>query len=229
MNAKQGSNNGHSATATSLIESQISVEDETQPSAPDSIIHNSSNPFDLKSLRVNADFAGSIGVTRQLLKVPVRKPNKQEFFRVRQGEDWQVMTYAIELKEEQEVYLIAPHLWEAVSTESTLRMIVTAINRQGTLFLWPLKMPPSEEGGRRRKDEWARTALQAAQIATETWIRLIPDLNAGGYQIDYAQGQLSNPKWPQKYSFQDLINIAFKDCMINDVNHPVLRQLRGEE
>jgi hypothetical protein len=229
MSVNQVANNGHSATATLLSASHISVEDETRPSLPDSALHNSCNPFDLKSLRVNTDFAGSIGVTRQLLKVPVRKPNKQEFFRVRQGEEWQLVTYAIEIKEEQEVYLIAPDLWEVVSAESTLRMIVTAMNRQGTLFLWPLKMPPSEEGGRRRRDEWARTALQAANIAQETWVRLIPDLNAGGYQIEYAQSQLSNPIWPQKYTFQDLINIAFKDAMINDIHHPVLRQLRGEE
>ena len=38
---------------------------------------------------------------------------------------------------------------------------------------------------------------------------------------------LPEPEWPE-LSLRELLRIAFKDKMIDDLGHPVLRKLRGE-
>jgi hypothetical protein len=48
----------------------------------------------------------------------------------------------------------------------------------------------------------------------------------GAYSVFYADN-LPDPDWPA-LSFRDLLRIAFKDQFIQTLDHPVLRQLRGE-
>ena len=40
----------------------------------------SPDPFDLKALQLTQDFIGTVGVKKQLLTIPVRKPNPQDSF-----------------------------------------------------------------------------------------------------------------------------------------------------
>ena len=51
---------------------------------------NAPDPFDPESLRLSQDFASSIGVKRAVTVVPCRKPHRQEFVRVRPGEEWRL-------------------------------------------------------------------------------------------------------------------------------------------
>jgi hypothetical protein len=44
------------------------------------------DPFDLASIRLDPNAAEAAGVEKLLLTVPVRKPHKQDYFRVHPGE-----------------------------------------------------------------------------------------------------------------------------------------------
>jgi hypothetical protein len=67
------------------------------------------NPFDPKSLRLDQNFAETVGVKKILNTVPVRKANKQDFVRVHRDEAYRLVPAAIiELKEDREVYLVTP-------------------------------------------------------------------------------------------------------------------------
>src|SRR5262249_25421245 len=124
------------------------------------------DPFDPAALRLSHDFAASLGVKKALLTVPVRKPDKSWFIRVHPDESYRLQTATIELNQDGsgKVYLVAPALWPKLATEATFspRLFVTAINRQGAVFLWPLRLPKSDG----KIDEWSRTALVAANLAT---------------------------------------------------------------
>jgi hypothetical protein len=96
------------------------------------------------------------------------------------------------------------------------------INRQGVLSLWPLKLPDPEG----RRDGWARSALEAAQHAMRRWVRMRANLSLGAYEIFEAQDKIPDPEWPDM-PFQEILQIAFRDQFIDDVNHPVLKRLRG--
>jgi hypothetical protein len=187
------------------------------------------DPFDPASLRLSPDLSASLGVRKALLSVPVRKPDKSWFVRVHPNAHpvtgYRLQTAVIELKEDRETYLVDRALWPDLGGEATFspRALFTAINRQGVLFLWPIRLP----GPDGKIDEWSRTALEAADLATKGWVRVMANMGLGGYEVWQANGQLPELAWPD-VPFRDLLRIAFKDRFINDLNHPVLRRLRGE-
>jgi hypothetical protein len=183
------------------------------------------DPFDPASLRLSQDFAATMGVKKALLTVPVRKPDKSWFVRVHPDEAYCLQTNVIELKEDRETYLVAPALWPDLATEATFspRALFTAINRQGMLFVWPVRLP----GPDGRIDEWTRTALEAAGLAAKSWVRVAANVSLGAYEVSVATGALPEPEWPD-LPFRELLRIAFKDRFIESLDHPVPRRLRGE-
>ena len=44
----------------------------------------------------------------------------------------------------------------------------------------------------------------------------------------HPNGALSDPVWPDR-SFEDIVTVAYKGRVITDIDHKVLRELRGEE
>ena len=97
------------------------------------------------------------------------------------------------------------------------------MNRQGVLALWPVRMP-GEDG---RLDEWNSSALQAAEMARERWIRLVANMSLGANEVYEATGDLPDPDWPE-LSFAEILKVAFKEYYITAFDHPVIRRLRGE-
>jgi hypothetical protein len=183
------------------------------------------SPFDPSSLRLSQDFAADLGVKKALITVPVRKPDKAWFFRVHPDEDHRLQTYVIELKEERETYLVAKPLWSELAGESTFspRVIYTAMNRQGVVFLYPIRLP----GPDGKIDDWNRSALEAAQRAMTKYVRVSANMALGAYDLFEATAALPEPQWPEQ-SFQELLQVGFKDRLIEKLDHPVIRKLRGE-
>ena len=91
------------------------------------------------------------------MTVPIRKPGAQEFVRVHPGPEYRENFPLLELKDEREVYLVTAELAPELAGEVFGATLFTAINRQGTLFFWPVRLP-SADG----KDlEWWRSAREA--------------------------------------------------------------------
>ena len=183
------------------------------------------DPFDPASLRLTGDMTAALGVKKALLTLPVRKPDKAWFVRVHLNSDYHLNTAVIELKEDRETYLVAPALWPELAAESTFgpRALFTAVNRQGVVFLWPIRMA----GADGKVDEWSRSALEAANMAQRGWVRVTSNMSLGAYEVFTATGDLPDPEFPEM-PFSDLLKVAFKDRFIDTTNHPVLRKLRGE-
>ena len=161
---------------------------------------------------------------RAVVTVPVRKPSPQDFFRVHPGEEWRLDTALIHIKADREVYLVDPSMWPLYPNECKPYTIYTTIDRRNVITLWPVRLP--DDNG--RLDDWNRSAHEAAQLATEEWVRLSADMALGAYRIDVAVGEFPEPVWPSEVNFSDLLKIAFKGKLIEDLDHPVLRRLRGE-
>lgn len=178
--------------------------------------------FNLKRLRLSQNIAEGTAVKKLIRTVPVRKPSPQDFVRARQGETWRLQTYVLITKEDKEVYIVEPSLWQELSLEITPMMLLTAINRQGVLFLWPIRLPRADG----RLDNWNKSALDAAEMAQKAWVRLGSNLSLGAYELYAAQGELPEPEWPE-LSFEEIIRIAFKDNSIKDLDHPIVRRLWG--
>jgi len=179
--------------------------------------------FDLENLRLSQNFRELVGVKKLLITVPVRKPGKQDFFRVRPGEDWRLETMVLEIKEDRETYLVAPELWPELPGELVPKVLLITINRQGVIAIWPVRLP-GEDG---RQDNWSRSALEAADLGRRNWIRLVANMSLGGYEIYQAtRDDLPEPIWPD-LSFQEILKIAFQDRFIQTLDHSAIRRLKG--
>ncbi len=193
-----------------------SVQSENRPT-------ETTNPFDPASLRMDQSFADTVGVKKVLTTVPVRKPNRQEFVRVRaEPTFWLTPAAIIEVKEDREVYLVRPDIVPAVPGEFATVTLFTAISRQGTLFLWPVKLP-NPDG---RHNEWHRSAAEGAERAMGKWVRVTASISLGAYEIFEASGELPEPVWPG-FSFHEILKIAFRERLVDRPDHPLVQRLQG--
>lgn len=177
---------------------------------------------DLESLRISPDAAVTAGMREALRHVPVRKPNRTEFVRVNPDESMSLATGVFVDREEREVFFVVPELRAELAGELKPILLATAVSRQGVVFLWPVPLP--DEGGRR--NAWAETAREGYEMCKTAWVRLVPDMSLGAYRIYEAEGQLSGPVWPEK-TLSELLQLGFKDRIIDNVDHPVIKRLRG--
>jgi hypothetical protein len=58
------------------------------------------------------------------------------------------------------------------------------------------------------------------------WVRVKANMSLGANDIYKAEGIISEPEWPT-LGFWDLIKIAFRDHLIDRIDHPVIKRLRG--
>jgi hypothetical protein len=214
----------------SVPQSDRSDNDSPDPAVPPNPDHaappSPPDPFDPAALRLSQDFTANLGVKKALITVPVDKPGKAWFSRVHPDPAYHLETYLIELKEERgESYLVSRDLWPELAGESTLvpRVLYTAVNRQGVLFLWKVGLP----GPDGKENPWHKSLHEAARMAKEGWVRVTANMGLGGYDVFQATGDLPEPQWPE-LPFQQILRVAFKDRYIDALDHPVLRRLRGE-
>lgn len=179
--------------------------------------------FDLSRLRLSQNFVDEIGVKKALVTVPVRKPNRQDFVRVHPDPAFRIDTAVIEVADERETYLVSPDLWPHLSTEVVPKILFTAINRQGVVFLWPVRVPGSDG----KSNSWNESALSGANMAMSRWIRLASNRSLGAYEIFEAGVDFADPEWPN-VDFQKIIEIAFKSHYIESFDHPVIKRLLGQ-
>jgi hypothetical protein len=180
------------------------------------------DPLNPEDFRISQDFADGLGVEQVILRVPVRKPRKQDFIRIH-PEAGLSSTALLEVEEDNEFYLLAPTLFNALPEEAHLYRLALAITRQQAVFIWPLKLPGPDGRG----NSWHESALEIAELAKTRWVRVRGNRSLGSYVAHVATGELDEPRWPTK-SFSELFGLAFgSGRLISDPDHPVVQRLLG--
>jgi hypothetical protein len=128
----------------------------------------------------------------------------------------------IALDDGRETYLIDRSLAAELEGEFKLYNLYTVMTWDRVLLLWPAKLPDAD----RSPMEWHTSALEAAESAMTAWTRMVSDQKLGAYRVSQASGLASEPNWPN-HSFKDLLQIAFRDRYIRDLNHVVVKRLKG--
>jgi hypothetical protein len=181
------------------------------------------DPFDPAALRLRGDTVDSIGAEQPLLRVPVQKPPRHAFFRANPDSALILPAHIIDMKEEREVYLVTPEMALALPGETKPIELRVCITRQGMVFLWPVPMP-SDDG---RRIPWYDTARKIVKEAETVWCRMIPNMQAGHYDV-LTSKHIPDPVWPP-HSLKNLLRIAFgDDRLVDREDHPIVRQLLGQ-
>jgi hypothetical protein len=101
--------------------------------------------------------------------------------------------------------------------------LFTAINKQGVIFLWPVRLPDPDG----KSMEWWRSMREAAELAMTQWVRVKANVSLGAYEMFVAEGHMGEPAWPE-ITYQELIRLAFRDRLITSLDHSVIKRLRGQ-
>jgi hypothetical protein len=181
------------------------------------------DPFDPARLRLDQEFTETANVKKLLRRVPVRRPHPHDFIRVHPHEDYRMGAALIDFQDDRDaVYLICPPVAREMPGEFMRVTLYTTISRQGVVTLWPVRMPLPDG----RVNEWHRSAAEAAELAMSRWIRVKANLALGAYEMFEAAGTIPDPEWPEQ-SLHGLLKIAFADRLVDSLDHPVIRRLRG--
>lgn len=178
--------------------------------------------FQLSDLALPSEFEATAGGTKLLTTVPARNPRRHEFVRTHPEYGARVGVFRSRL-ERDETFIVHPRVCAGLGEDVTPAALRLATTRQGVVFVWVLRLPRSDG----RFDEWGRSALEAATLAKDRWVRVSANMSLGAYEIYTASGDIPEPEWPTQ-SFDDLVQLAFRDHFIDSLLHPALRQLRGE-
>lgn len=154
-------------------------------------------------------------------------PQKHWFIRVHPDKQYHLRTAVIDMRTDciRQIYLVKRDLWPVLMAEKILApcVLTTAINRQGAVFLWPIRPLDFDY----RFGQWGQSAIRAAAAAAQQWVRVTPNMEQRCYDFHVAQKQLDEPKWPNM-SFGDILRESFKHRFIECLDDPILRKLRGE-
>jgi hypothetical protein len=177
---------------------------------------------DPSRLRLDQDFITGAGVTK-VLQIGRRKPQKQEYVRTHPILRFEGAAI-LQLKDDNEYYFVAPHVAHELLDECFLATLVLTITKQGNCFMWPLRLPDPITG---RLDSWNRSALVAEQQARTRWTRMISNKDLQLYDRMLGSKKLAAPMFPQ-LTIGECLRIAFAEYLIDSLDHPVVRRLRGE-
>ncbi len=177
-------------------------------------------PDVLAQLRISQDFASKLGAKRLVTTIPIRNPKRNEFVRVHPTME-PMLVYT--LVDEQETFVGTADIAGSFPGDMVPKLLVPTITRQRTLFLWALRVP-GEDG---RINNWHASARDAAARAVHAWVRVQANMALGAYEVYEAVGEIPDPEWPE-LAMDEIVRIAVRGRVIDSLDHPVLRKLRGE-
>jgi hypothetical protein len=183
------------------------------------------DPTDLLSLAIDpATYLQSGAVTR-VRQILAGRPGPQTFFRVHPSPDYRRAYKMVEIKEERENYIVMPAFESEIPEEIVVKMIYTTIDRNGTIRLWPARLPHEDD---RKSMRWFTSAHEAAETAMKRWVRLKANMHDGAYECILAESEILEPAWGELTPFSDLLTRAFGNRVIDRIDHPAIKHLRGK-
>ena len=177
--------------------------------------------FDPRALALNQNFAAMVGVKKELSRVAIQRPPNQAFFLPNPNPDYRIQVAALVLNEDHETYVVDHALLDELQGEWVPKLLVACQTRQGGMYLWPIKLP----GPDGRIDTWNESALQIVNDYGGQWVRVTANKELGAYDVARPISPFPMPEWPE--SADALLRKAFRGRIIDRLDHPIIKQLRG--
>ena len=181
---------------------------------------NSSDRVTLSELMVDPNKLGTTS-TKMTLTASAGKPNRGTYFRVNPDPHFSMISSGLKA-DDGSLYLVTDIVRDALRDEVTYYQLHTTMTRAGGLGIWHISMP----GTAGRMTDWTRSALEAANMAMKDWIRIRANMSIGAYEVHRLLVTIPEPEWPD-LTYEEILNLAFKDRIITSIDHPLVRQLRG--
>lgn len=196
----------------------------SQPAPPHLLGAKTEDAFNLDSMRRKPGSTKSVTTIRMQTNIPVDKPGKQEFFYIHP--EWMLDTYTLKYEADGFTYLVQPDVANALPPGMVKPVTLYFwIDRSGTYGLWPAGLPLDDGTD---YPAW-QSVHRVCQIAKTQWVAISWNKGANGYDVKILKEGVAPdaPVWPDLALWQ-IVQQAFQGRVISDLNHVVLRRLRGE-
>ena len=145
--------------------------------------------------------------------------------RVRPGHEWREDVYLLCPTWSRHEYIVfGEPLRQALRRRKQGRDVTlfTAIDRDGSLFLWPI----GKNIQHGNNGDWNASARQAALLGESVWVQLFSNHTLKCYEREISRN-IPDPVWPD-LSFEAMLDTAFADLAIDSEHHDIIRRLWGE-
>ena len=213
------SQESHDSSGEQEMFEEQNIDQEFEQPEPSPAVETPNDEFDLESIRMPQDYGKQISVKKLLTTVPVRKPNKTQFFRTHPK--YRLDVHLLKYGETDELYVVKPGVLTAVFELAKPYRLVLTVDRMGTAFIWPLAIPDEE-----RPLDWHKSAMEADFEAQKGWVRMASNQALGAYEISKALGELPEPEWPSE-SWNKLVEVGFRQKIIDTSEHIIIQKLQG--
>lgn len=176
----------------------------------------------LEEFAYRENFSAGAKLQGELTFVPVMRPNPQSWIYIPSNQEMRATVAVLELKQRKETYLVRPQVAASLDGECSNRLLVPYQDRDGGLFLWAVRLTDSRGG----LDSWTTSALRVVHEYCDKWIKVKAKMNASCYEVILAPIEIPPPEWPPE-GLRFLVNRAFKNRVINTINDPTIKRLKG--
>jgi hypothetical protein len=192
------------------------------------------NPAEAASLAIDQSHLEEFAnLEEQSSIVRCEKPWKGVYFTVlpEPGERWKNRNcyFLLEI-EGRDLHLVDPNVAKEKKDEDVIRpvLIVRCVTMAGEEFLWPLKLDQQDK----KSNSWNKSAMNVLGIAEkgtkersgQKWVRLKTANGHYHHVISPRTIEQCPPKFSDR-TFDELIDIAFKDRKIVDLDHEIWKVL----
>ena len=180
---------------------------------------------DMSRFIMTQEYIDELDTTEQVT-IPVQKPHREWFIRTHPDPDYWKTAGVLEIttfKDFAGFWLVDPCVVDVVQHQSGYRprQLVTSVNQFGENFLWPMLVSGAHG---RELDSWNRSARLIAEAAKDKWIKVVS--KSAMYDKQVALDDQGDPKFIDK-SFDKILSVAFRERIIDTVDHKALLALMG--
>jgi hypothetical protein len=176
--------------------------------------------------RVSQTVESFEGGRKALELIPVRRPQKTTWFKAHPDQTFWYRAFLLEDERTGDFYFLSRPVWESLvelgEKAISRKLLIPLMSRNNVLTVWPVSLGADGTLG-----TWAESALTAAVTARTEWVRIMSNREMGGYEIRTRPSDGVEPQWPD-ISVVELLRIAFKGRVVTGMDHPIIRDLRGE-
>lgn len=183
---------------------------------------NLDDEVNLEEFTYREDFVAGSKLQGEITFVPVRRPDPQSWVYITSKSEMRANVPVLELKQQRETYLVRPEVAACLDGETSHRMLVPYADRDGGFFLWAVRFTDA----RGNPDSWSISAQRICTEYTDRWIKIKSKMSTGCYDVIIAPIEIPPPEWPAG-GLQFLVNRAFKNKIINSLDDPVIKRLKG--
>ena len=174
------------------------------------------------ALRLPDNFTTHIGGEKLPLKPVFGKFSKNRFARVHPGNEYKFPCLTVEDKDLGETYIVTPAMQIYLGTHATPKVLRLSVDTAGLPKI--IAQPIIDQNG--KANSWHTSLIRGIQCAENSWTRMEAALGLGQYTIIRSKDDLGDPQWPTQ-PMEELVQEVFSNNLIEDENHPYIRQIQG--